>query len=117
MLVRRGDKGGEQRMRLQRLGFELGMELAAQIPGMVRHFADLDVDAVGRLRRSMPQAAGRQDLLVFAVEFVAVAVALADLARRRRLARAKLPSASRQGYAPRRMVPPSSSTPFSSRSL
>ena len=36
-------------MRLQRLGFELGMELAAQIPGMVGKFADLDVDAVGSL--------------------------------------------------------------------
>ena len=79
-----------------RLGLELGMELAAQVPGMVGELADLDVGAVGRLAGDA-QAGGLQAVLVLAVEFVAVPVALADFARRRRRWRAKLPSASRQG--------------------
>ena len=58
-----------------------------------------------------------QHLLVLAIELVAVPVPLADLSLRRKPARAKLPSASLHGYAPSRMVPPSSSTPFNSRSL
>ena len=45
----RADEGDEQRVRLQRLRLELGMELAAEEPGMVGDLADLDVRAVGRL--------------------------------------------------------------------
>ena len=55
MLQRRADEGAEQRMRLQRLRFELGMELAAEIPGMIGDLADLDVHAVRSLARE-PQA-------------------------------------------------------------
>ena len=96
MLQRRADESAEQRMRLERLGLELGMELAAQIPGMVRQLADLDVNAVGSFA-GQPQAVLLQHGLVFAVEFVAMAVALADFAACRKPARAKLFSASRQG--------------------
>ena len=38
----------EKRVRRERLGFEFRMELAADEPGMVGNFDDLDVDAVGR---------------------------------------------------------------------
>jgi len=34
MLQRGADEGFEQRVRLERLGLELGVELAAEIPGM-----------------------------------------------------------------------------------
>jgi len=55
-VVQRGaDKRPEQRMRLQGLRFELGMELAAQEPGMIGQLADFDVDPVGSLPRQ-PQA-------------------------------------------------------------
>ena len=43
-------------MRLQRLRFELGVKLAAEEPRVVRHFANLDVDAIGSLA-GQPQAA------------------------------------------------------------
>ena len=46
VLQRGADEGFEQGMRLERLGFELGMELAAEIPGMAGELADFDVDAV-----------------------------------------------------------------------
>src|SRR5215471_9650383 len=48
---RRADECPEQRVRLQRLGFEFGMKLAAQIPGMIRQFANLDIHAIGSLAR------------------------------------------------------------------
>src|SRR6202142_3039762 len=73
------DEGREQRMRLEGPGLELGMELAAQSPGVIRQLADLDVDAVGRFSRQ-PQAGRCQGLLIVTVEFIAVAVSLADLA-------------------------------------
>src|SRR5262245_10715922 len=41
ILVGGRDKGPEQRMRLERLGFELGMELATQIPRVIGKLADL----------------------------------------------------------------------------
>ena len=37
------DEGGEKRMRLERLGFEFGVELAAEEPGVVWGFDDFDV--------------------------------------------------------------------------
>ena len=40
------DECAEQRMRLERLRFELGMELAAEVPRMIRDLADLDIHAV-----------------------------------------------------------------------
>ena len=41
-------EGGEERMRLERLGLEFGVELAAEEPGMVGSFDDFDVIFVGR---------------------------------------------------------------------
>ena len=38
------NEGGEERMRRERLGFEFGMELAAEEPGMIGHFDNFDVD-------------------------------------------------------------------------
>src|SRR5436305_11623288 len=82
----RGDERAEQRMRLQRFRFELGMKLAAEIPRMVCDLADLDVGAVGRLAGD-PQARSRQDRLKFAIELEAMAMALANGRRAIRLAR------------------------------
>src|SRR5579863_2568820 len=71
---------GEKRVRRERLRFELRMELAADEPGMVGNFDDLDVNAVGRAPRDA-EARARQRLIVFAVEFVAVPVPLGNLER------------------------------------
>ena len=84
MLVSGGDEGPEQRMRFERLRFEFGMKLAAQIPGMVANLADLDVSAIRSLARD-PQARRRQDLFILAIELVAMPVPLADLDRPVRL--------------------------------
>jgi len=70
-------EGGEQRMRLQGLGLEFGVELAAEEPGMLRGFDDLDVIFVGGAAGDQ-QPSTCQGLLVIAIEFVAVAVAFAD---------------------------------------
>src|SRR5438876_46392 len=48
----------EQRMRLERLRFELGMELAAQIPRMAGNLANLDVGAIRRLARNSQTGRG-----------------------------------------------------------
>src|SRR5664280_1979867 len=48
LLDRRADERGEQRMRLERSRFQLGVELHADEPGMVVVFDDLGPDAVGR---------------------------------------------------------------------
>src|SRR5436305_1177322 len=72
------NEGPEQRMRLHRLGFELGMELAAQEPGMIGDFTDFDVGAVGSFTGDA-QARGLERVLVFAVELKAVAMPFADL--------------------------------------
>ena len=66
-------------MRRQRLRFEFGMELAADKPGMVGHFNNFHVSAVGR---ASGDAKARRDqaLLVFAIKFVAMPVALGDIA-------------------------------------
>src|ERR1035437_7707695 len=80
LLVGRPDERREQRMRMHRLGLELRVELAAQVPRMVRDFADLHVRLVRRLPRN-PQPVGHQNLLVLAVEFVAVTVPFHNLAR------------------------------------
>src|SRR5882762_9941466 len=75
---RRADEGKEERMRGQRLGLEFGMELAAEEPGMLRRFDDLDVLAVGRAAGDAESGIGER-LFVLAVELVAVAVALGNL--------------------------------------
>src|SRR5450759_1928266 len=80
LLFRRADEALEQRVRFHGLGFELGMELAAEIPRMVADLADLDVGIIGRLAGDL-ETRRLQALFVFAVELVAVAMALVDLAR------------------------------------
>ena len=72
------DERTEQRMRFERLRFELGVKLAAEIPGMILDLADLDVGAVGRLARDLETVRG-QHFLEFAIEFEAMAMALADV--------------------------------------
>ena len=67
-LIRRPHKSPEQRMRLQRLRLELGVELAAPDVRMLalRHLNNLDVGSIGR-GAADPQAGGGKRLLVFAV--------------------------------------------------
>src|SRR6185312_1353247 len=73
ILVARLHKRRKQRMRLQRLRFELRVKLAAKEERMPRHLHDLHI---GRVRsgpgNSQPRA--RQQRLVLAVEFVTVTV-------------------------------------------
>src|SRR5215475_9495846 len=76
---RGADEGAEQGVRFERLGLELGMKLAAQIPGVVGQFADLHVHSVRRFSGE-PQPMLRQNPFVLAIELVAMAVALADFA-------------------------------------
>ena len=64
-------------MRLERLGLEFRMELAAQIPRVIFQFADLHVHSVGSLAREL-QAMLLQHRLILAVELVAVPVPFAD---------------------------------------
>src|SRR6476620_4396526 len=71
-------------MRLELFRFELGMELAAQVPRVVADLADLDIGAVRRLAGD-PQSGRGQDLLILAVEFVTMTVPLADLSASVRL--------------------------------
>src|ERR1039458_9084619 len=79
LLFRRADKALEQRVRLHGLGFELGVELAAEIPRVVGELADLDVGIVGCFAGDL-QARRLQALFVLAIELVAVAMALVDFA-------------------------------------
>src|ERR1700686_1155688 len=65
-------------MRLERLRFELRMKLAADEMRMVRQFNHLHISAV-RSRTGDAQARSSQRSLVFAIEFVTVPVAFADL--------------------------------------
>src|SRR6185369_3278056 len=74
------DETLEQWVRLHGLGFELRMELTAQIPGMVAEFADLHVRIVRSLAGNL-QPRGLQALFVFAIELVAMAMAFVDFAR------------------------------------
>src|ERR1017187_8949842 len=77
VLVGSADERLEQGVRFHRLGLELGMKLAAEIPRAIGDLADLDVGLVGRLARDS-QPRGFQPVLVFPVELVAVTVALVD---------------------------------------
>ena len=77
VLQRRGDEVPEQRVWVHWGGFELGVKLARQEPGMVFQFYDLHQIAVGR------QAADYQSRLfhldaVHIVEFITMAVPLFD---------------------------------------
>src|SRR6266481_8926019 len=64
-------------MGLERLGFELGVELAAEKPGMVGCFDDLYVIFIRSASRDF-QSRSHQGLFVIAIKFVAMTVALAD---------------------------------------
>jgi hypothetical protein len=75
-----GDEAGEQRVRLERARFQLGVELHADEPGMVGDFDDLRQHAVGR-HAGETQAVLLEPVLVVDVDLVAVAVALGDLGR------------------------------------
>src|ERR1700693_3702371 len=78
MPIRRRDERAEQRMRLQRLRLELGMKLASDEMRMIRQSHNLNVSSVGR-RAGDVQPSRHHRLFVLAVEFVTMAVALADL--------------------------------------
>src|SRR5690349_1572788 len=69
----------EQRMRLQRLRLEFRVELAGEKVGMRGQLNDLHVGAVRRAARDAQSGAGQQ-LLVFAIELVAMAMTFVDLA-------------------------------------
>src|SRR5262245_58687670 len=71
------DEGREQRMGREGPGFQLRMVLHADEPGMPRDFDDLGQDAVRR-HPGEAQSDLLQTVLVVDVDFVAMAVALAD---------------------------------------
>src|SRR3954454_18467410 len=78
ILVAGGYEVGKERVRLQRLGFELGMELAAEGEGVAGDLDDLDVGGV-RGGSGQAEASSCEDGFVLAVELVPVAVAFGDL--------------------------------------
>src|ERR1700722_526957 len=80
VLVGCGDKGAKEGMRLEGLGLELGVELAAEEEGVTGNLDDLHV---GRIRSGAgnTQAGSGKEGLIFAVEFVTMAMAFADLGR------------------------------------
>src|ERR1700687_2610307 len=67
-------------MRFQRLRLELRMELAADEPGMVGGLNNLDIRSVRRPSGNF-QTCTDEGLLIIAVEFVTMPVALADFER------------------------------------
>jgi len=68
---------GKQRMRSKRLRFEFRMKLAANEPRMIRHFDNFDIHAIG-CPAGNAESGARERLLVLAIKFVAMAVALGD---------------------------------------
>src|SRR5258708_36071413 len=64
-------------MRLVRFGLEFGMELASEEPGVVGGFDYFYIIFIGGAAGDLEAGAG-QNFFVIAIEFVAVAVALAD---------------------------------------
>lgn len=87
---------------------ELGVELAADVPGVIAELNHLDELAIRR-QAAQHHARGDESLAVGVVDLEAVAVALLDLGRLvdRRGAGA---STSWHGYEPSRMVAPLSTT-------
>src|SRR5689334_5725861 len=78
MFVRRAAKSLKQRMRVERLGLELRMELHAQKPRMVGDFANLHVNLVRRGTRKT-QAGRHHQFFILAIEFVTMTVTLGYL--------------------------------------
>src|SRR5260370_16706927 len=68
----RADECGEERVRLQRLGFKFWIELAAEEPRVVRGLDDLDVIFIPRAPGDAP-ARGDHRFFLVGIEFVAVA--------------------------------------------
>ena len=75
---RRGDEPGEQRMRARGPRLQLGMELAADEPRMIRQLDDLDELAVGREAAQLHAVLDEQ-LAVLVRDFITMAMALAHL--------------------------------------
>src|ERR1051325_11282054 len=80
VLRRRANKRLKQRVRLHRLALELGVELAAEKPWVVRDLADLDVRVIRCLAGKL-QARRLQVLFILPIEFVAMTMPLLDLPR------------------------------------
>ena len=78
VLVSSPNESLEQRMRLQRLRFELRMELASDEMRMVRKLNHLHISSVRRRPRN-PQPARRQCFLILTIEFITMPVPFADL--------------------------------------
>src|SRR6185437_409032 len=78
VVIRPFHKRAEQRMRLKRLGLEFRMELAAEEEGMLGDLHDFHVSSVRGCAGEFQSSAG-EDGFVLAIEFIAVAVAFADL--------------------------------------
>src|SRR5579872_3362058 len=77
ILVRGLDELPEERMRFKWLGFEFRMELASKEVGMSGNFDDFYISSI-RSRPGDAQARPGEQSFVFAIEFVAVAMALTD---------------------------------------
>src|SRR4051812_10242616 len=80
MVERGADESREQRMGAHRPGLQFGMELTADIPGMLRQLDHLDERAVRRESRAA-HAELRQYVAIGVGHLVAVAMTLADLGR------------------------------------
>src|SRR5688500_15239267 len=74
----RGDKSGKERVRPGGTRLQLGMELAANEPGVVRQLDYLDQAAIRRLTRE-PQAIFREHVTIGITDLPPVPVTLADL--------------------------------------
>src|SRR5579862_3222523 len=74
------DERGEERVRLERARFQLGVKLHADEPRMLRDLDDLGQEAVGR-HAGKPQAGRLQRVAIGVIDLVAVAVAFADPGR------------------------------------
>ena len=77
VLVAGCDEVAEDRVGLQRFGFEFGVELAAEEEGVGGDFYDFDVGGVGGGAGDAQASAG-EDGLILAVELVTVAMTFGD---------------------------------------
>src|ERR1700730_6495840 len=78
VLVRSADEFFKQRMQLQRLRLEFGMELASQEKRMARDLNHLYISAIGSRPRDA-QPCRHHGLFILTVEFVTMTVSFADL--------------------------------------
>src|SRR5579884_964706 len=80
VLIARLNERAEEWVWFQRLGFKFRMELAAQEEGMSGDFDNLHISGIGS-GAGDAQAASGQERLIFTVELIAMAMALADFCR------------------------------------